>query len=140
MTQTRAILLWGGLHLLAGAALAQTAAAGVTTPHTQAPQQMPPRPGAMPNAAAAASREGSAPKEDAAPRKAPEEKTVVTHHSAKIGGAVINYTATAGTLVMKADNGTPKASFFYVAYTKDGVSDPSTRPVSFVYNGGPGSG
>jgi carboxypeptidase C (cathepsin A) len=52
---------------------------------------------------------------------------------------VINYTATTGTLVIKDDKGTPKATFFYVAYTKDGV-DPVTRPVSFVYNGGPGSG
>ncbi|HUJ31507.1 MAG TPA: hypothetical protein VLY23_09525 [Candidatus Acidoferrum sp.] len=70
---------------------------------------------------------------------APEEKTSVTHHSARIGGQEINYTATAGTYVIKADDGTPKAVFFYVAYTKDGVPDAAKRPVSFVYNGGPGS-
>ena len=70
---------------------------------------------------------------------APEEKTVVTHHHAQIGGQQIQYTATAGTYVMKAEDGTPKATFFYVAYTKDGVSDVAKRPVSFVYNGGPGS-
>ena len=69
----------------------------------------------------------------------PEEKTVVTHHSARIGGQQIQYTATAGTYVIKADDGTPKATFFYVAYTKDGVSDLAKRPLSFVYNGGPGS-
>ena len=69
----------------------------------------------------------------------PEEKTSVTHHSARIGGQQINYTATAGTYVVKADDGTPKATFFYVAYTKDDVPDISKRPMAFVYNGGPGS-
>ncbi len=72
-------------------------------------------------------------------RKPPEEKSVVTHHSARIGGQQINYTATAATYVIKADDGTPKASMFFVAYTKDGVSDVARRPISFVYNGGPGS-
>jgi carboxypeptidase C (cathepsin A) len=69
----------------------------------------------------------------------PEEKTVVTTHSARIGGQQITYTATAATYIIKADDGTPKATMFYVAYTKDGVSDLSRRPISFVYNGGPGS-
>src|SRR6476661_8154614 len=73
------------------------------------------------------------------PAPPPEEKTSVTHHSAKIGGQQINYTATAATYNIKADDGTPKATMFYVAYTKDGVADPGKRPVSFVYNGGPGS-
>jgi carboxypeptidase C (cathepsin A) len=72
-------------------------------------------------------------------RGVPEEKTVVTHHSARIGGQQLNYTATAGTYVLRADDESPKATFFYVAYTKDGVSDISKRPLSFVYNGGPGS-
>ncbi len=69
----------------------------------------------------------------------PVEKSVVTHHSARIGGKEINYTATAGTYVIKDDQGNPKATFFYVAYTKDGVPDVSKRPLAFVYNGGPGS-
>src|SRR5580692_244992 len=69
----------------------------------------------------------------------PEEKTSVTHHSAHVGGQQINYTATAGNYIVKAEDGTPKASFFYVSYTKDDVADVSKRPMSFVYNGGPGS-
>src|ERR1700689_392911 len=69
----------------------------------------------------------------------PKEKDVATQHSAHIGGQQINYTATAGNYVIKSDDGTPKASFFYVAYPKDGVTDSSKRPMSFVYNGGPGS-
>ena len=69
----------------------------------------------------------------------PEEKTSVTHHKAVVGGQEIAYTATAGNYVIKDDAGNPKASFFYVAYTKDDVADTSKRPLSFVYNGGPGS-
>jgi carboxypeptidase C (cathepsin A) len=69
----------------------------------------------------------------------PEEKTSVTHHSARVGGQEINYTATAATYVIKADDGTPKATMFYVGYVKDGVPDAARRPIAFVYNGGPGS-
>src|SRR2546422_8344656 len=72
------------------------------------------------------------------PAPPPEEKTSVTHHSARIGGQQINYTATAATYNIKADDGSPKATFFFVSYTKDD-SDTTKRPVSFVYNGGPGS-
>src|SRR5258708_6832777 len=50
-------------------------------------------------------------------RALPEEKTVVTHHSGRIGNQQMNYTATTGTINVKAEDGTPKASFFYVAYT-----------------------
>ena len=69
----------------------------------------------------------------------PEEKSSVTHHTARVGGQQIAYTATAATYVIKADDGTPKATMFFVAYTKDNVSDVAKRPVSFVYNGGPGA-
>jgi len=48
---------------------------------------------------------------------APEEKSSITHHSAKIGGQQINYTATAASYIIKADDGAPKATMFYVAYT-----------------------
>ena len=64
----------------------------------------------------------------------------MTHHKARIGGQQISYTATAGTYNIKSDDGTPKATFFYVSYTKDDVPDIAKRPLSFVYNGGPGSG
>src|SRR3989475_8591973 len=67
----------------------------------------------------------------------PEEKIVQTKHSIKIGGQEIKYTATAGTIILKLEDGTPKASIFYVAYTKDDVSDASHRPLTFSFNGGP---
>jgi carboxypeptidase C (cathepsin A) len=69
----------------------------------------------------------------------PEERTVTTKHKARVGGQEISYTATAGTYNIKADDGTIKASMFYVAYIKDDVADQTKRPLSFVYNGGPGS-
>lgn len=82
--------------------------------------------------------EMTAPPQGASAQRIPEEKTSVTHHTARVGGQTINYTATAGTYVIRGEDGTPKASMFYVAYVKDGV-DETKRPVSFVYNGGPGS-
>ncbi len=83
----------------------------------------------------------TAPAATAQQRPAPplEEKSSVTHSSVRIGGQQINYTATAATYVIKADDGSPKATFFFVGYTKDEAPDKSKRPVSFVYNGGPGS-
>ncbi|HEY7852889.1 MAG TPA: hypothetical protein VIB82_07925, partial [Caulobacteraceae bacterium] len=59
----------------------------------------------------------------------------VTHHQGVIGGHPLTYTATAGTLTIRDDEGKPTASMFYVAYTLGGAR----RPVTFFYNGGPGS-
>ena len=63
----------------------------------------------------------------------------VTKHSIHIDGKLINYTATAGTLILKNDKDEPIASFGFVAYTKDNETDLQKRPVLFGYNGGPGS-
>ena len=68
----------------------------------------------------------------------PEEKSSVTRHTARIGGQQINYTATAATYLVKGSDGSPKAMFFFVAYTRDDA-ERARRPISFVYNGGPGS-
>src|SRR6516164_4367039 len=76
------------------------------------------------------------PKEE---KKPPEEKVVQTKHTIRIGGQEIRYTATAGTILLKLEDGTPKASVFYIAYSKDDVSDTAKRPVTFTFNGGPGS-
>lgn len=62
----------------------------------------------------------------------------ITHHQAMIGGRAIAYTATAGTLTLRDNDGKPTASMFYVAYTV-GPERGSPRPVTFFYNGGPGS-
>ncbi len=67
------------------------------------------------------------------------EATAVTRHQITLNGAVLNYTATAGHLTARSLSGAlPEASFFFVAYTLDNA-DAATRPVTFFYNGGPGS-
>ena len=68
----------------------------------------------------------------------PKEDSSVTRHSINVGGQSIKYTATAGTLLIRDDKDEPTASMFYVAYTRDGANL-DTRPVTFLYNGGPGS-
>jgi len=67
-----------------------------------------------------------------------EEKISQTSHTIRLDGRDIKYTATAGTLPIRLDNGQVAARMFFVAYTKDG-EDTKTRPVSFLYNGGPGA-
>lgn len=68
----------------------------------------------------------------------PPEKPSVTHHEITLGGKTLRYTATAGTLNIRDEEDKPICSMFYVAYTLDGV-EARTRPLSFLYNGGPGS-
>lgn len=68
-----------------------------------------------------------------------DDKLVTTQHRATIGGREVRYTATTGTLVLREEEGKPRANIFFVAYTRDGVQDRGKRPVTFTYNGGPGS-
>src|SRR3954468_4507110 len=90
---------------------------------------------------AAAQQRGQAPpaapsqRESAGPAG---EKISQTPHTMRLDGRDIKYTATAGTLPIRGDDGKVQARMFFVAYTKDG-EDTRTRPVSFLYNGGPGS-
>lgn len=79
------------------------------------------------------------PRAAAPERPALEERTQVTRHTARIGGQTVAYTATAGTIVIRDASDKPQASVFYVAYTKDGVTDLSRRPIFYSFNGGPGS-
>lgn len=69
----------------------------------------------------------------------PKPDLSVTQHSISIGGKAIAYTATAGTLVLRDEKDEPQAQFGFTAYVKKGVDDPRTRPLTFAYNGGPGS-
>lgn len=71
-------------------------------------------------------------------RVAPATPDAVTHHVAHIDGQTIPYTARAGTLTLFNDKHQPTARMFYVAYSKDGANL-NKRPVTFFYNGGPGS-
>jgi carboxypeptidase C (cathepsin A) len=70
---------------------------------------------------------------------APKEESSVTDHSIKIGSQTIPYKATAATILLKNEKDEPIALLYSTAYTRSDVKDPSTRPIAFVYNGGPGS-
>ena len=72
-------------------------------------------------------------------KDAPKEDISQTRHRVTINGELVEYIATAGTLLLKEDGGDPKASIFFIAYTLKGEIDLATRPVTFSFNGGPGS-
>src|SRR5690606_42127315 len=81
---------------------------------------------------------------EASPSPAPaaqikDEPPVVTRHSANVGGRQLNYTVTTGHMpINNARTGVTEGRIFYMAYTLDGVADPSRRPPMFSFNGGPG--
>ncbi len=67
-----------------------------------------------------------------------EVPPVITHHQATVNGKMLNYTATTGRLPIKREDGKIEAEMFFVAYTLDG-QDAGRRPLTFAFNGGPGS-
>ena len=92
--------------------------------------------------------EDKKPEEKKEDKPKPVDNLVTSKHFIRIGGRTIKYTVTAGTMVLKeetadrekeAEGEKPRAQVFFVAYTKDGVSDTAKRPLTFSFNGGPGS-
>jgi carboxypeptidase C (cathepsin A) len=75
---------------------------------------------------------------DGAVAEAVDETPSVTHHEIRVGGKTLAYTATVAQMPLKNSSGETEAHIFYMAYTLDGA-DPGTRPLSFCFNGGPGS-
>jgi carboxypeptidase C (cathepsin A) len=74
------------------------------------------------------------------PAAAPVEPKVFTsHHEGTFHGTHVAFTATAGETILDDEDGKPAAAVFSIAYVKEGVEDPATRPVTFLWNGGPGS-
>ena len=67
-----------------------------------------------------------------------EVPPVVTHHQVSVNGKTLKYSATTGRLPIKRGDGKIEAEMFFVAYTLDG-QEASKRPVTFAFNGGPGS-
>ena len=66
-------------------------------------------------------------------------KLVTSRHSVRIGGADVPYTATVGELIINKADEKPGAAMYFTAYTRTDVKDTSSRPVTFCFNGGPGS-
>jgi carboxypeptidase C (cathepsin A) len=69
----------------------------------------------------------------AAPRK------FVTHHRFTAGGVDMPYTATAEDIDLKDRDGKPTGRFFTISYIAEGVKRQEDRPITFFFNGGPGS-
>lgn len=67
------------------------------------------------------------------------DEVVETEHTVRIGDEDVTYTASAGRFVMRSDDGKARASIFFVAYSRHGTHDPAQRPITFCFNGGPGS-
>lgn len=67
------------------------------------------------------------------------ERAVTTAHQVTVDGKVIRYKAIAGTLILRDDEDRPAASMFYVAYVAERPKGAPERPVTFLFNGGPGS-
>ncbi|HEV8017733.1 MAG TPA: hypothetical protein VGP32_04145 [Steroidobacteraceae bacterium] len=68
----------------------------------------------------------------------PKAESSVTQHRLSIAGRSVDYTATAGTLIVRDEEDKPMASIGYVAYTRPDVKG-GARPITFAFNGGPGS-
>jgi len=92
----------------------------------------------------------AAPAAPEVPKPEPKDQLVTTEHSITVGGRALAYTVTTGTIVLreetdkKGEEGTsdghqPKASVFFTAYTLKDAGDMAKRPVTFSFNGGPGS-
>jgi carboxypeptidase C (cathepsin A) len=85
------------------------------------------------------------------PAPATIDQLVVRHHQTEIGGATVRYASTTGRIVLHQEKRAPgepgaawegakaRAEVFFVAYTREGTGDPAGRPVTFSFNGGPGS-
>jgi carboxypeptidase C (cathepsin A) len=97
---------------------------------------------AGPAAAQAPEKDAKAPEAKSSEKcdaAATKEESSVTDHTIRIGGQTIPYKATASTTLLKNDKGDATGLLYSAAYTQSDVKDLSTRPVAFLYNGGPGS-
>lgn len=123
-----------GKHLFT-VALAAGLFTSPLTGHAQDTPQRPSRTNTEPGATSRQVNEPEQNRENTLP--IPPESKSETKHDWTGGGRTVHYTATAGNLLIRSDDDKPNGSIFYVAYTEDGA--PKNRPVTFLYNGGPGS-
>src|SRR6185295_9781219 len=89
-----------------------------------------------PGAAKSATKEAAA---DAAKPAGPAERLEETSHTLRLGGATIAYRALAGEMVIRDREEKPTAKIFYVAYLAKSDAGAAHRPLTFVFNGGPGA-
>ncbi len=92
----------------------------------------------LPLAAQEAEKPKAAPAAAAADEAIPAPVRAVTKHKGNFGGSAIAYTAIAGETHLKDKDGKPNAAIFSTTYLKDNPEP--NRPITFLFNGGPGSG
>jgi carboxypeptidase C (cathepsin A) len=98
-----------------------------------APQATPaPGPNATPAGAAKPPAEAKT-----IPDPLPADKSVP--QTITVHGKTLHYTATVGTIALKAADGKPTGEVMYTAYTLDKAAGAPDRPVTFALNGGPGA-
>src|SRR6266545_4629537 len=103
----------------------------------QQPGGPPPQATPSPTTGAQGAGQARAPQERPSP--SPEEAPVVTHHQIQVGGKTLSYTATAGMMPIKNREGETEGRIFFMAYTLDDGGQRGRRPLTFSFNGGPGS-
>jgi len=126
----------------AGAMVCILAAAGIAWGQETAPTDATQK---GPSTTGPAKAEGDAKETPVKPMS--DKPSVTTAKLTSVDGKTIEYTATTGYMPLKDEKGKLRANMFYVAYTVGGkpgvttqpVDAPSTRPVTFVFNGGPGA-
>src|SRR3989440_5773637 len=105
-------------------------------PQTPAPTpQATSSPAAAPTASPSAAQRGPTER----PGPSPEESPVITKHEIRVGGRTLRYTATTGMMPIKSRDGETEARMFFMAYTLDDAASRGRRPLTFSFNGGPGS-
>ena len=74
-------------------------------------------------------------------QSAPSDRSIVrTNHQVTVEGKVLKYTATAGLIpIRENETGDVHGNMFFVSYTLDPRMSPRRRPLTFLWNGGPGS-
>lgn len=92
----------------------------------------------------AAAQASPAPSPAASPQRPaeqpkPEEPPVVTKHEIQVRGRTLRYTATVGLMPIKNRDGEIEAHMFYTSYSIDNAGNAAQRPLTFSFNGGPGS-
>lgn len=102
---------------------------------------------AKPDAKKSADQKEEPKKDDKAKEEKPKEEKPKEHAGkVTLAGAEVHYLAQTGTVPVLKDDGTPRASVFYVYYAvtdaegkRLGSKDGSSRPITFCFNGGPGA-
>lgn len=112
------------------------AAVSASAVGSQPPRERGGPPGSAPVATATGSGRAPAIRRDSVK----EEPPVVTSHSITVNGQVLRYKATVGMMPIRDPRSEEtEGHIFYVYYEKEGRSEPAARPLTFVFNGGPGS-